>query len=640
MSRRGEKRKRKSSAARVGGSLPAPAPALPPSPALAWIWYLAAGIAALALGGFTVMLNSDLWFHLAAGRLIVDERAIPRTDSWSFTAAGQPWHNHEWLSDVIFEVWARAFGVNALVYWQWALIVASFLILFRVLARLSGSFPWSFLLTALAVVVAAPFFDTRPHLYSLFFYAILLQQMLLRPSPSRMLPLLFVLWINLHGGAVFGLIVLTLGLACSALFPGPDEAPGRRAHLLRLGGLWAACVLACMVNPFGVGALAYPFKLALASDSPSRTTLTEWLPPFIPGGIQSPLYPWAIGLFAAGALALPFIGAFRKQKRIAWLSLALGALTLAMSLQSRRFIPLFAVSHTLVVGLAGAWFLESSPLRRLATQRRLQIAAALLALMAGLARLAPLPLTPRAFSLLARAEWMPVDVLNFVEANRLEGRVFAYFLWAGYIHYRTAGRLQVFIDPRSETVFDPRTQMRYMQVHSLQPGWDGVLNASGANYVLWPFDQEPWRKLISALLASGRWRFVYADSLSVLLVRSDVRPPLTIVQTPPSAHRSLALARREIARNNLANAENFLIDALNRLPALPNSCVDLVRVQVALAKQDEARRTAKRCRRMMLDDRRERILSDLLEGRWSRTSSLRRDAATASPLSSPPHSPT
>lgn len=596
-----------------------PPPDLAPDPALAWIWYLAAGIAALSLAGFTVMLNSDLWFHLAAGRLILEDRAIPRVDSWSFTSAGQPWHNHEWLSDVIYHSWAQAFGVDSLVYWQWGLTVATFLLLFRILARLSGSFPWSFLLTGFAAVVAAPFFDTRPHLYSFLFYTVLLQQMLLRRSPSRALPLLFVLWINLHGGAVFGLMVLTLGLASCAVFPSlgpsPDvqlERRARRAHLLELAGIWAACLLACLVNPFGVDALLYPFKMALEADSPSRTTLTEWLPPFIPGGIHSPLYPLAIGLFAVSALALPFTGAFRKLQRSAWLGLALGALTLAMSLQSRRFIPLFAISHTLLLALPGAWLLHRPSLRRLGERRWLRIAAPLLALAAGLARLAPHPLTPRAFPLLVRMEIMPVEVLNFTEVNRLQGRVFAYLLWAGYVEHRTAGRLQVYIDPRSETVFEPQIQRRYRQVYRLQPGWESVLDAAGADYVLWPHDQEKGRRLISTLVASGRWRFLYGDSVSVMLARSDVRPPQPLAATRPSAYRSLALARREIGRDNLPDAEAFLRDALEKMPALPNACLDLVSVQMALAKREEARDTADRCHRMILGERRRRVLRELL----------------------------
>ncbi len=208
---------------------------------------------------------------------------------------------------------------------------------------------------------------------------------------------------------------------------------------------------------------------------------------------------------------------------------------------------------------------------------------------------------------------MPVDVLDFTEVNRIEGRVFSYFLWGGYVDYRTAGRLQVYIDPRSETVFDPQTQSRYNRIHFLQPGWEGVLEASGAEYVVWPFDEEKWRTVITTLTSSGRWRFLYGDSLSVLLVRSDIHPPQPLVATLPSAHRSLALARREISRNDLASAETFLRDALERMPALPNACVDLVRVQVALAKREEAHDTAADCRGMLLNDRRRRDLRELLE---------------------------
>ncbi len=328
--------------------------------------------------------------------------------------------------------------------------------------------------------------------------------------------------------------------------------------------------------------------------------------------MQSPLYPWAIGLFFAGGLVLLFTGALRTRKRIAWLSLALAALTLAMSLQSRRFIPLFAISQCLVVGIASRRLLESPLLWRLVGRRRLRMAAAPLALAAGLVFLVPYPLTPRAFPLLVRMENMPVEVLNFAEVNRLEGRMFSYFLWAGYVDYRTAGRLRVYIDPRSETVFDPATQMKYMQVHSLRPGWEGVLDASGADYVLWPFDQEPWRRILSTLLASGRWQFLYGDSVAALLVRSDARVSPQLTPTEPSAYRSLALARREIARNNLSEAEDFLADALDQMPVLPNACLDLVRVQVARDKREEAVGTAGRCRQMMLDERRRRLLRELI----------------------------
>ena len=43
--------------------------------------------------------------HLAAGRELLQTRTLWMVDAWSFTAAGQEWLNHEWLSDIIFYGW-------------------------------------------------------------------------------------------------------------------------------------------------------------------------------------------------------------------------------------------------------------------------------------------------------------------------------------------------------------------------------------------------------------------------------------------------------------------------------------------------------------------------------------------------------
>src|SRR5258705_4868922 len=45
--------------------------------------------------------NTDTWWHLAAGRWIVQHRRIPSLDPLSFTAGDHPWVNVQWLFDVI-----------------------------------------------------------------------------------------------------------------------------------------------------------------------------------------------------------------------------------------------------------------------------------------------------------------------------------------------------------------------------------------------------------------------------------------------------------------------------------------------------------------------------------------------------------
>src|SRR5262245_33695550 len=134
------------------------------SPPLGVVWGVAVGLAIWSMG-FTSMLNSDIWFHLGAGRQIVSDRGLPAADAWSFTAAGTRWHNHEWLADVGFYFWSAAGGVDSLVYWEWILLLATYLLLFESLRRLASSTAAG-LLAVFAAAVAQPFFDIRPHLYT------------------------------------------------------------------------------------------------------------------------------------------------------------------------------------------------------------------------------------------------------------------------------------------------------------------------------------------------------------------------------------------------------------------------------------------------------------------------------------------
>ena len=59
---------------------------------------LALGLFAIAARGVT---DPDVWWHLRTGQLILHDHAVPHTDPFSFTRFGQPWVNHEWLSDLL-----------------------------------------------------------------------------------------------------------------------------------------------------------------------------------------------------------------------------------------------------------------------------------------------------------------------------------------------------------------------------------------------------------------------------------------------------------------------------------------------------------------------------------------------------------
>ena len=70
-------------------------------------WYVAGTLTAWSFG-HAVVAAGDLWWHVATGRLMLEQRAIPLVDSLSYTREGQPWLQHEWLADLVFAMWDRA----------------------------------------------------------------------------------------------------------------------------------------------------------------------------------------------------------------------------------------------------------------------------------------------------------------------------------------------------------------------------------------------------------------------------------------------------------------------------------------------------------------------------------------------------
>ena len=66
----------------------------------------------------TIFNDGDVSWHIATGQWILDHRAIPHADPFSFTWAGKPWVPIEWLAEVIYASayrLARYSGVAALV---------------------------------------------------------------------------------------------------------------------------------------------------------------------------------------------------------------------------------------------------------------------------------------------------------------------------------------------------------------------------------------------------------------------------------------------------------------------------------------------------------------------------------------------
>ena len=327
--------------------------------------------------------------------------------------------------------------------------------------------------------------------------------------------------------------------------------------------------------------------------------MAEWLPPFEPGGLRSWLYPYGIGAFVVATLVVMGNAELRRSPD-ARVAMAIGAMALAMSLRSRRFVPLFGMGETVVLALVlarlGVFLRDRIP----------PLVPALGALALAGFWLAPYPKTVSAFHYLTADYEFPVETLNFVNANQLSGNVFAYYRWGGYVQLRTQGRLKVFIDGRAETAYGNDTYTDYLTVLDRKPGWIDVIESSGAEFVLWPRWEA--RDVVSGLVHTGRWRPLYRDSVSQLLVRTTAALPDPLVASPESAYRQVSLGVTALLQQQLEAARRHLEHALQIDPDLQPACTTLVEVLLLGGDVTSATATAARCTSRYPDhDRDERL---------------------------------
>jgi hypothetical protein len=240
------------------------------------LWVGAGAYALMIVFGNALLNDPDTLWQITIGQWILDHRAVPETDIYSFTMQGQPWISTQWLAQVMY---AKAFAVAG---WTGPVVLAAsaiamtFALFARSLNRRLGESA-TLVFVAAALALTAPHLLARPHVLAMpamvLWIAGLIEAADRRAAPSFWLLPLIALWANLHGGFVFGLFLIG-PIALDALVNA--EASSRRTLLLRWAVFGVAALIASGFTPYGWNALLASRKiLGLGSALP---LISEWRP--------------------------------------------------------------------------------------------------------------------------------------------------------------------------------------------------------------------------------------------------------------------------------------------------------------------------------------------------------------------------
>ena len=229
--------------------------------------------------------DPDIWWHLENARLLLTTHHLPRFDTFSYTTLGHPWMDHEWLSEVAYYLAWRALGLTG-VYLLFIVLLEIILLGIFYRCYKSSANPrgvWgSFLVSVFCVFLAAVSFGPRTLLFGwvwLIILLLVLDRFRARgEAPLWVFPLVFCLWVNLHGSWLIGMVVFGMIIA-SGLVEGNwgrvyavRWSPRQLRQLLATLG---ASVAALFVNPFGYHLVFYPFDLAFRQKL-TVNNIEEW----------------------------------------------------------------------------------------------------------------------------------------------------------------------------------------------------------------------------------------------------------------------------------------------------------------------------------------------------------------------------
>ena len=437
------------------------------------------------------MDETDLFFNLRLGDLILAQHTVPRTNLLSFTYPAALDLNLAWLFQIVLALAYRAGGIAGTVLLKTTFVLGTWALLFRVALRRGAHPAAAAAALALAAWAAEPRFVERPHLCTFLGLATLLLALeraeVGRPRALVALVPLGLIWANANSCFFLAPAALALYAAGAAIDRRAVDA--RRAALIAL-----LLVPFIFATPSGVGALTY---IANHWRMPWLRPLQEYRTASWP--LDGPFFFVAAGVLLATAL---------PGRRWRW---ALPALALALLGARRiRFVAEFAILGGPILAVA------LTRLARRAAALLQRVPAPVYATVAITAALAGLTLMPRISAahhgerfvdLGLEPDLIPAAAVRFVEDNGLAGRMYNDLEVGSYLTWHWGDSHQVFQDPRINSY--PTAFHATLRRDDLSRAeWQPFLDRFGVTAALVSYPDLNPR---AALFDPARWALVYRD---------------------------------------------------------------------------------------------------------------------------------
>ncbi len=353
-------------------------------------------------------------------------RGIPKTDPFSYTMPSYPVVDHEWLTDVvIFKLYP------VIQMWGLSALAATLTLLALLISLPQGINKWSVIPLLLSFTVIVFFVGVRPQVETWFFLAVLLKIALNQNLWKKwrfVIPIFFLIWVNLHGGFAIGIVVLFIILIIRFW----------QQKRLNAGDLLVllSSILTTFLNPYG--ARIWWEVWMTISDGSIRWSIQEWAPMIF--RVDPPYLL---------LLSLSSLMVWRYRRKFKLIVLVVFIILGLAGISSQRHIPLWLLIVLPVTTLCLQYFYEDIKENLVAVKRFNLIYKIFLAgtIIISASWLFLVIQGSRQWS---ESKWYPKDAVSFLKNYPPKARIFAPYNWGGYLVWSLPEQ-KVFIDGRMPT---------------------------------------------------------------------------------------------------------------------------------------------------------------------------------------------
>lgn len=456
-----------------------------------------------------VIVDPDIWWHLQAGKWMVEHGTLPVTDPFSAYGEGKPWVAYSWLFEVGMYGLVQAFGEVGIILYTLVGVWLIMMVLHRIIATRFSDFVLICGLMAVSIIMLSRMFTPRPWILTILFFAITLEVVLsIREGKACrwfwLLPVAYVVWANVHIQFIYGLGLL--GLACVAPLVDRFTQPFTETRPVmawgssqwkKLIGLTALCALATLVTPYHVRLYSIVVELsaqtgmweyATEMQAPTFRTMADWT---------------MLGMFSFALVRLGW--------RRSWSSFEV-LLTCVAAVSAFR-------------GQRDIWFLVLACLTVMVSQDSLSTKRQWSILPSGILVPATLVVLIGAVCILGyrgfseakieenTAKVYPLEAAAFVEKQGYPGPLYNHFNWGGYLIWRLP-QLKASMDGRANVHGDDRIK-NSLTIWNGGPHWADDAELNGAELVIAQKDMA----LAALLRLDPRFKVAYQDEIAVVFTK-------------------------------------------------------------------------------------------------------------------------